>query len=323
METQTSTATIKKSKRRRISLQRSWSLGALLLMGIVFGISNSNFFGLFNLMNIARQVSVITILATGMTYVIITAGIDLSMGSVIALSSCLAAGAMHSTGSGLVGLVVGLGVGLLCGLFNGMLIAWVKIPPFVATLAAMAITRSLALVYTQGRPITRLPASFRVIGAGDILGVPVPIIIGALIVAAGYLILRHTKYGLYVYAIGGNERASYLSGINLARTKIVTYCISGLLAAFSGLILIARLNSAQPTLGSGYELEAVAAAVIGGCSLAGGQGNVIGTVIGASLMGVLDNGLNLMHVSSYWQQAARGVVILLAVIIDRVGRKEA
>lgn len=303
-------------------IQKLSNVIALVLMMIILGVMNEYFFSAYNLLNIGRQVSIIAIIAVGMTYVIITAGIDLSVGSVMALSSCLAAGAMRVSGSGISGILVGLATGLACGLFNGICVGLMKISPFVTTLAMMAISRGLALVYTQGHPITGLPMDFRWIGVGYIGSIPFPIILAVVILIIGHLILRHTRYGMYVYGLGGNERASYLSGINISVVKIITYSIAGLLAAVGGLVLTARLDSGQPTLGSGYELEAIASAVIGGTSLAGGQGSIGGTIIGALIMGVLNNGLNLLNVSSFWQQTARGIVILLAVSIDMLRRKD-
>ncbi|MDK2886856.1 MAG: ribose transport system permease protein [Thermosipho sp. (in: thermotogales)] len=283
---------------------------------IFFAFLSDRFLTLSNFINVFRQVSIQAIIAFGMTLVIISGGIDLSVGSVFALSAVVMASVLKG-GSVLLGVLVALLVGALLGSINGVIVAKGKIQPFIVTLATMAIARSLTLVFTQGMPITGFPSSFRYIGRGDILGIPVPVIIMFGIFAIIFYISMFTKLGLYTYAIGGNETAAKLSGVKVDKYKIIIYMLSGLLSAIAAIILTARLNSAQPTFGTGYELDAIAAVVLGGASLAGGKGTVIGTLFGALIMGILNNGLNLLNVSPFYQQAVKGIVILIAVLIER------
>ncbi len=283
---------------------------------IFFAVLSDRFFTLSNFLIILRQVSIQAIIAFGMTIVIISGGIDLSVGSILAFSAVVLAGFLKS-GSVFVAILMALLVGAAMGAANGFIIAKGKIQPFIVTLATMAIGRSLTLVYTQGMPITGFPRSFRFIGRGDIAGVPVPIVIMLSLFALMWFILHNTKLGLYSYAIGGNETAAKLSGVKVDRYKVVIYMISGVLSAVSGIILTARLNSAQPTFGVGYELDAIAAVVLGGASLAGGKGNILGTLFGALIMGTLNNGLNILNVSPFYQQAVKGIIILIAVLLER------
>lgn len=285
-------------------------------ISIFFSILSNRFLTIPNIINVFRQVSIQAIIAFGMTMVIISGGIDLSVGSVFALSAVIMASVLKS-GSVFLGVIVALAVGALMGFINGFIIAKGRIQPFIATLATMAIGRSLTLVYTQGMPITGLPKSFRVIGRGDFLGLPYPIIIMLSIFILIWFISKNTKLGLYTYAIGGNETAAKLSGVKVIKYKIIIYMISGILSAVSAMLLTARLNSAQPTFGGGYELDAIAAVVLGGASLSGGRGSVVGTIFGALIMGVINNGLNLLNVSPFYQQAVKGAVILIAVLLER------
>ncbi|MEG6573027.1 ribose ABC transporter permease [Caldibacillus debilis] len=291
----------------------------LLLIVIVLTILSPNFLTVTNILNVFRQVSINALLAFGMTYVILTGGIDLSVGSILALCSALAAGFMTDSMDPVLAVSAGLVLGALMGAANGFVIAKGKVAPFIATLATMTIFRGLTLVYTEGRPITGFSDSvaFKMIGRGYFLGVPVPVYIMLAIFLILYLVLKKTTFGRGVYAVGGNEEASRLSGLNVDRIKIGVYTISGLLSAFAGIILASRLNSAQPTAGISYELDAIAAVVIGGTSLSGGRGRIAGTLIGALIIGVLNNGLNLLNVSSFYQQVVKGGVILLAVLLDR------
>jgi ribose transport system permease protein len=216
-----------------------------------------------------------------------------------------------------LGIILGLLIGAIMGLFNGIVISKGKIQPFIVTLATMAIGRSLTLAYTQGIPISLFPNSFRFIGRGDILGIPVPVIIMFGVFFLVLYILKKTKLGLYIYSIGGNEEATRLSGINVDRYKIIVYTISGIFAAVSAMILTARLNSAQPTFGQGYELDAIATVVLGGASLSGGSGGVLGTLFGALLLGTINNGMNLMNISPFYQDLVKGAIILLAVLLEK------
>ena len=290
----------------------------LIILVIVLSFLSDYFFTVNNLLNIIRQVSIIAIMAFGMTFVILTGGIDLSVGSLLAVSAAVTAGLIINIGIFyLLVIPIGMLIGVLLGGFSGLMVAKAKMPAFIVTLGMMTIARGLTLIYTDGRPISGFNEDFRFIGAGHIGGIPVPVIIMLIILLLCYITLKKTPYGRYVYAIGGNEEAAKLSGINVDRIKMSVYALSGLLSAISGIILASRLNSAQPTAGSGYELDAIATVVLGGTSLSGGQGGVIGTIIGALIIGVLNNGLNLLNVSSFYQQVAKGAVILIAVYIDR------
>ncbi len=298
-------------------LRRYGIVLAFLVLMAVLSVLSPAFLAVSNLFNVAQQVSINAIMAAGMTFVILTAGIDLSVGSVLALSGAVMAGLLSTGKPVLLGILLGLGVGALLGLINGIVVTRGKVQPFIATLAMLTIARGLTLVYTDGRPITGLPDTFVWLGAGDVGRVPVPVIIMALVFGASYVILTQTPLGRYIYAIGGNEEAARLSGVNVQFVKTLVYATAGLLSAVSAIVITGRLNSAQPTAGSGYELDAIAAVVLGGTTLAGGEGSVLGTLLGAFIIGVLNNGLNLLNVSSFYQQVVKGVVILLAVLLDR------
>ncbi|WP_188456684.1 ribose ABC transporter permease [Virgibacillus oceani] len=291
----------------------------LILILIILGLLSDNFFTLDNILNLLRQVSVNALIAFGMTFVILTAGIDLSVGSILALGSALTAGMLSSGMDPLLAVFVGLIIGLALGAVNGLIITKGKVAPFIATLATMTVFRGTTLVYTDGKPITGLSDSFafEMIGRGYVFGVPFPVILMLVVFLILFFVLRKTVFGRQVYAVGGNEEASTLSGIKADRVKIWVYSLAGMLSVLAGIILTSRLNSAQPTAGSMYELDAIAAVVIGGTSLMGGRGRIAGTLVGALIIGVLDNGLNLLNVSSFYQQIVKGGVILLAVLLDR------
>ncbi|GEL09161.1 ABC transporter permease subunit [Salisediminibacterium halotolerans] len=293
-------------------------IGLLLIVAIV-SILNPSFLSPTNLFNLLRQVSVNALIAFGMTYVILTGGIDLSVGSTLALSSAVGASLMAAGVDPILAMLLALLAGAVLGALNGVFIAKGKVAPFIATLATMTIYRGLTLVLTDGRPVTGLGDSvaFEMYGRGYILGVPVPAITMILSFVILYLILKKTTFGRRVYAVGGNEEAALLSGIKADRIKIYVYSLTGFLAATAGMILTSRLNSAQPTAGQMYELDAIAAVVLGGTSLTGGRGWIVGTLIGALIIGVIDNGLNLLGVSSFYQQVVKGSVILFAVMVDR------
>lgn len=297
-------------------------LGPLLgfaVITIILSILSPSFLSMDNILNILRQVSINALIAFGMTFVILTGGIDLSVGSMLALSAALTAGFMAGGMDPILAMLLGLLAGALMGAFNGFVITKGKVAPFIATLATMTIFRGLALVYTEGRPITGLSKdlSFELMGRGYFFGIPVPVIWMLISYAILYFILKKTTFGRRVYAIGGNEEASILSGIKVNQVKVWVYSLTGLLSALAGIILTSRLNSAQPTAGTAYELDAIAAVVLGGTSLSGGRGWIFGTMVGALIIGVLNNGLNLLDVSSFYQQVVKGGVILLAVILDR------
>nr|WP_279161777.1 ribose ABC transporter permease [Plesiomonas shigelloides] len=301
------------------------SLIALLVLIAVVSFLNPNFFMLDNLLNILRQTSVNAIIAVGMTLVILTAGIDLSVGSVLALCGAVAATMVGLELPVYVVIPAALALGAALGGISGVIIAKGKVQAFIATLVTMTLLRGATLVYTDGRPVSTgfsdAADSFAWLGTGYLFGIPVPIWLMALVFIAAWYMLNHTRMGRYIYALGGNEAATRLSGINVGRVKIAVYALCGLLAALAGLIVTSRLSSAQPTAGTGYELDAIAAVVLGGTSLAGGKGRIMGTLIGALIIGFLNNALNLLDVSSYYQMIAKAVVILLAVLVDNKSGK--
>lgn len=298
-------------------LLKAKSLIGLAGLIIVFSILSPRFLDYYNLTNVLRQTSLNAILAVGMTFVILTGGIDLSVGSVLAFSSAITAGMLKDGSSLILALLVGIAIGTALGLFNGFVALKWNIPPFIATFAMMTIARGFTLVYTNGQPITGLGSAFGYIGNGYVGPVPVPIIITVIIFIIGYYILKNNRLGRYVYATGGNIQAAKLAGINTNNIILFVYSLSGFLAAVSGLIITSRLNSAAPTAGQGAELDAIAAVVLGGTSLSGGEGSIIGTIIGAMIIGILNNGLNLLNVSPFYQLIAKGSVILLAIALDK------
>lgn len=296
------------------------SLIALLLLIVVVSFLNPNFFTIDNILNILRQTSVNAIIAVGMTLVILTAGIDLSVGSVLALCGAFAASLISMEVPVLLAVPIALLAGAILGAISGVIISKGKVQAFIATLVTMTLLRGVTMVYTDGRPIstgfTDTADAFAWFGTGYALGIPIPVWLMVIVFALAWYLLNHTRFGRYIYALGGNESATRLSGINVARVKIGVYAICGLLAALAGVIVTSRLSSAQPTAGMGYELDAIAAVVLGGTSLMGGKGRVMGTLIGALIIGFLNNALNLLDVSSYYQMIAKAIVILLAVLVD-------
>ncbi|MGM0548270.1 MAG: ABC transporter permease [Bacillota bacterium] len=295
----------------------------LLILVIILSFMSPYFLTVPNLLNIVRQVSIIAIVSFGMTMVILTGGIDLSVGSMLAFSGAIAAGMMVNSGLNVfLAILVGLAAGTVLGLFNGIAVAKAKLPAFIVTLAMMTIARGFTLIYTSGRPISGFNETFRFFGAGYLVKIPIPVVIMFILLFVIFILLKKTPLGRYIYAIGGNEKATRLSGINTDKIKIAVYGLNGFLAAASGIILTSRLNSAQPMAGEGYELDAIAAVVLGGTSLSGGRGGVIGTIIGALIIAVLNNGLNLLNVSSFYQLVAKGAVILLAVFLDRKSQQQ-
>ena len=276
------------------------------------------FLSVTNVRNVVRQSSIFGIMAIGMTFVILTGGIDLSVGSILAIAGAVAAGTLKAGAGILPVILLALLIGVGCGLANGLIITIGRIAPFVVTLGMMSIARSLTLIYTKGYPISGFSPAFRFIGGGDLLSVPVPIIVFLLTVLVAWLILTQTRLGRYTYAIGGNEETVKLSGINAGWYKTIVYVISGVTSAISALILASRLNSAEPVAGQGYELDVIAAVVIGGTSLSGGLGSVWGTLVGALLIGVINNGMNLLGISPYFQLLVKGLIIIGAVLLDRL-----
>ena len=318
---------------KREHLAKFQSLIALAVMLIAMSLLSDSFFTPENGLNILRQISVNLSLSIGMTLIILTGGIDLSVGAILALSGAVAAGLLKN---GIVieplgvklqftvigSIVSGLLVGSAAGLFNGVAVTRFKLPPFVATLGMFGIARGLTMLWTGGFPVTGLGSSFGYIGTGVLLGIPVPVWITGGLVGVFVALTRTTRFGRHVYAVGGNERASLLTGLPVDRIKIAVYTLGGLLAGVAGLIVTARLDSAQPNAGLGYELDSIAAVVIGGTSLSGGRGSVMGTVLGCLIIGVLNNGLFLLNVSPFWQQVVKGFVILAAVAVDRMSQRD-
>lgn len=316
----------------RSKLLRFQSLIALFLLCLGLSILSDKFLSVSNLWNVMRQISVNICISTGMTLIVLTAGIDLSVGSVLALCGAITAGLLKNgielpdsnlyIGFTILGAILaGMLTGSALGAFSGWTITKFNVPPFVATLAMLTVARGLTMLWTQGFPISGLGDTFLYFGTGWLLGIPVPVWISAIIVAIAVFVTNKTRLGRYIYAIGGNEIASRLSGIQVNKVKIIVYTIAGALAAVGGIMVTSRLDSAQPNAGISYELDSIAAVVIGGTSLSGGRGSILGTVQGAIIIGVLNNGLVLLNVSPFWQQVVKGLVILIAVIIDKSGSK--
>ena len=294
------------------------TLIGLVALCAVLWILTPYFLTVSNLLNIAEQTSINAIVAVGMTYVIISGGIDLSVGSIVALSGVILGMALRDGQPLVLALPLALSIGAVCGLGNGLLISHGGLPPFIVTLGTMSIARGAALLVTEGRPISGFAPAFRSLATGRIALVPAPVVIMALVYLVSQFVLTRTTFGRYVYAIGGNEEATRLSGVAVRFHKACIYALSGLMSAIAAVVLTARLNSAQPIAGMMYELDAIAATVIGGTSLMGGEGTLGGTLVGALIMGVLRNGLNLLGVSSFLQQIVIGAVIVFAVLLDTV-----
>jgi inositol transport system permease protein len=325
----TTTAETRAAKFDTSSFLKKYAIiGILLLFVILLSLlTRGTFLQPQNLINVIRQVAAIGIIATGMTFVIIINGIDLSVGSIVAVSAVVSSSLAQTPEASvimypglqlpvIVAILSGLLVGGLLGLINGSLIAGFKIAPFIATLGMMTAARGLALIYSNGRPISRLSPSFNFIGQGDFLFVPVPIWILAIVAVGAHVILNFTRFGRHTYAIGGNEQAARVSGIHLNKIKVGIFALSGLLAGLAGIMLAARIGSGNPQLGTGIELDAITAAVIGGTSFNGGIGTVWGTIVGALIIGIINNGLDLLNVSPFMQQVVKGTIIVLAIIID-------
>ncbi|KGS57577.1 branched-chain amino acid transport system / permease component family protein [Burkholderia pseudomallei MSHR5609] len=305
------------------ALRRSttfYPLVGLVAVCVAMVFASDSFLSAANLENVLRQVSINAIIGVGMTCVILTGGIDLSVGSVMALSGTLAAGLLVAGANGAAALAAGIGVGVALGAANGLFVAFAGMPPIIVTLATMGIARGLALIYTGGYPIDGLPDWVRFFGSGKVLGVQMPVLTMLAVYALAWLMLERMPFGRYVYAIGGNEHATRLSGVRVSRVKLAVYTFAGLTSALAALVLTGRLMSGQPNAGGGFELDAIAAVVMGGTSIAGGRGSIVGTLVGALLLGVLNNGLNMIGVNPYVQNVIKGVIILLAIYIGRERR---
>nr|WP_315025226.1 ribose ABC transporter permease [uncultured Aminipila sp.] len=302
-------------------IQKNKPLVVLIILCIIMACLSDNFFTWRNILTVLRQTSINAVIATGMTFAILIGGIDLSVGSVLAICSAIMANLIASGMDLILAILITLLLGLAIGIVNGLLISKGRLQPFIATLGTMTLLRGFTLVYTQGKPIGTSGGAnslmFGKIGSGYILGLPVPVYIMIIVFIIAYYILRHLRTGRYVYALGSNEEATIYSGIKTDKVKLFVYGASGLLAALAGVIVTARLGTASPTAGEGYELDAIAAVVLGGTSMSGGVGTIGGTAIGALIIGILNNALNLLQVPSYYQNVAKGAVILFAVLLDR------
>jgi len=286
-------------------------------LGVVLSIVSKNFLTTTNLLNVVRQIAINGILAIGMTIVCLTGGIDLSVGSIVAFSGIVTAGLLRDKNLPMIVVILlAILVGAVLGLYNGYFIAYWNAAPFVVTLSMMTIARGMTYVYCDGRPISNLPTGFLAIGKGSIARIPAPTIILIVVFVLASIMLTKLKFGRYIYAVGGNENAAMVSGINVKRIKMMVYVLSGTACGIAAIILTARVSAGLPTAGSGYELDAIAATVIGGTSLSGGRGRLWGTMVGAILLGIVNNGLDLLNVSSFYQQIVKGLIILGAILID-------
>lgn len=308
-------------KKRKISYyaQDLGALIALLLLVIGISIISPQFRTINNFLSLLRQSSINGLIAFGMTFVILTGAIDLSVGSLLALSTVLCAGMITAGVPAGLAMLLSLGIGAALGCVSGLLVTLGRLQPFIATLITMTVYRGLTMIFTNGKPISKLGDSYilQLIGKGSYFGIPIPVILLFLLFLLFYFLLTKTTFGRRIYATGSNWKSAKLAGVNINKTKIIAYMISGTMAALSGLILLSRLNSAQPTLGTGYELDAIAAVALGGTSMSGGRGKIYGTFIGVLIIAVLNNGLNILGVSSYYQAVIKGLVILIAVLSDR------
>jgi ribose transport system permease protein len=306
------------------SLNISWrdmgTVVGLIVLVVVFSSMTDVFLTQRNLVNILQQSSINACIAIGMTLVIISGGIDLSVGPTAALSAVLSATLLMAGYPVPVVIAVALMIGISCGMLNGILIAYAGLQPFIVTLGTLSLFRALGLIYTGGNPVLALPAHYRQVFTSTLFGLPVPVIVVGVLAVVAAILLRKTPLGEYILAVGGNEEAARVSGVPIARTKVLTYMISGGLASLAAVILIARLGAAEPTLGNLWELEAIAAAAIGGASLMGGKGSIFGTILGAIVLGAMRNGLTLLNVQAFYQLLATGIIIILAMLVDRLAR---
>ena len=303
------------------TIRRSGLVVSFLALCVVLAFLSDRFLTLPNILNILRQSSINGIIAVGMTLVILTAGIDLSVGSVLALTAVITAQLLVNGMPPLFASLIGLIVGGLLGLFNGLLVTTFSLPPFIATLGTMTFARGLALSFTQGKSITGLPESFRVMGTGFVGVVPVPVIIAVLIFLIATIVLKFTLHGERLYALGNNSTAARFTGIPVRLYMTAVYVTIGMLSALAGQILIGRLDSAQPVMGMGYEFDAIAAVVVGGTSFSGGSGGLAGTAIGVLIIAVINNGLNLLNIPSFWEQVVKGLVIAIALLLNRAAAR--
>lgn len=304
----------------KFNLRDAGTLIGLLIIVVTFSFLSPVFWTLPNLLNILQQSSINAIIALGMTLVIISGGIDLSVGPTAALSAVLGATLMVAGVPVPLAVMATLGVGALCGVFSGTLVAYAGLQPFIVTLGGLSLFRALALIFTNGNPVFGIPMEFRNLVNSTVFGVPTPIIVVVVIALFLWVVMNKTPLGEYILAVGGNEEAARVAGVPVKRTKVTVFVISGVLASLAALILIARLGAAEPTIGNLWELDAIAAAAIGGASLMGGKGSIIGTLIGAVILGALRNGLTLLNIQAFYQLLATGLIIIIAMLIDRATR---
>jgi ribose/xylose/arabinose/galactoside ABC-type transport system permease subunit len=289
----------------------------VLALVVILSIATRTFLTSSNLLNVLRQISINGILAIGMTFVVLTGGIDLSVGSIVAFCGIVSAGLIRDAKLPMVQvIVISLLIGIVMGMFNGYFVAFWNAAPFVVTLSLMTIARGMTFVYCNGKPISPLTAEFLNIGRGDIFGIPIPAFILFLVFIIGFMMLKYFSIGRYIYAVGGNENSAMVSGINVRLVKLTAYAVSGCLCGLVAIILTSRVSAGMPQAGQSYELDAIAATVIGGTSLSGGRGRLWGTILGALLLGIVSNGLDLLNVSSFYQQIVKGIIILGAILID-------
>lgn len=305
----------KKKVINQINVYRSVLI--LIVICIFASILSDSFLSISNLFNVIKQITVAGIVGCGMSFVILTGGIDLSVGSIVGLSGAIAAGIMSTTGNAFLAVLAALGIGILCGAANGFFVAQCDIPPFIATLGMMTLLRGCVLVYTKGAPISIKVDAYKFIGKGVIAGVPVPVILLLLLYLIAHYLLTQTSFGRNVYAFGGNREAARLSGIRVKQTEWLVYILNGLMSSIAAVVLTARLGSAQSTSGEGIEMDAIAAVILGGTSLSGGSGFVLPTVVGAMIMGIIDNILTLMNVNPHATNIVKGAVVLIAVLVDK------
>ncbi|WP_314848913.1 ABC transporter permease [Treponema lecithinolyticum] len=293
----------------------------LLVLIIVVSVLNTNFLSAQNIKNIFQQVSINGILAVGMTFVIITGGIDLSVGSLLGFSGVIAASLVSGGGNPLLAVLAGIAAGLVFGVINGVLVSYAKIVPFIVTLGMLSIARGFTNVYTHGSPIIRLNKAFTALGQSSFLGIGLPVWIFVCMLLVGYVLLHTTKLGRYTLAVGGNESAAKTSGINTAKIKMFAYTFTGFCCGLAGILMTAKTNAGAPNAGTGYELDAIAAAIIGGTSPSGGKGSIFGTLLGVLIFGIIQNALDILNVSSYIQQVIKGLIIIGAVWADKANRR--
>ena len=309
-------------KKSRFSISQVFVYLILLFVIVFFSIMSQSFMTSRNILNICRQVSMIGICSVGMTMVLLTGGIDISVGSIIALSGVVAAKLIAENMWPIFpAMVVGVVIGVICGIISGVMVAKFDVPALIATLAMQSFARGIAFILTQGIPVYGLPEQIRVLGQGYFLNIPIPVYIMVLMFFIGWWLLEQTTFGRHVYAIGGNEEVARLSGINVMMRKLQIYAFSGFFAGLSGIIMLSRVNSGQPNTSEGFEMDVITAAVLGGVSVAGGQGKIVNVIAGVLIMGMLGNGMTLMNLDEYWQWVTRGAVLLFAVAFDNWSRK--